>query len=86
MGSFKKILSLSDITVFMNIYAFIDSQNLNLSILEQGWQLNFARFRVYLKDKYKVGKIFLFIVIKQINNLNTWWKNTYNDILLQKIK
>lgn len=43
------------------IYAFIDSQNLNLSIQECGWQLDFAKFRVYLKDKYKVNKAFLFI-------------------------
>ncbi|MBU1088280.1 NYN domain-containing protein [Patescibacteria group bacterium] len=43
------------------IYAFIDSQNLNLSIRSQGWKLDFKRFRVYLKDKYKVEKAFLFI-------------------------
>jgi len=43
------------------IYAFIDSQNLNLGIKSQGWNLDFARFRVYLKDKYKVNKAFLFI-------------------------
>lgn len=43
------------------IYAFIDSQNLNLGVRSQGWQLDFARFRVYLKDKYKVKKAFLFI-------------------------
>lgn len=42
-------------------YAFIDSQNLNLGILGLGWKLNFGRFRVYLKDKYKVNKAFLFI-------------------------
>lgn len=45
----------------MPIYAFIDSQNLNLGIRDQGWKLDFARFRVYLKDKYKVEKAFLFI-------------------------
>ncbi|MEK7071951.1 MAG: NYN domain-containing protein [Patescibacteria group bacterium] len=44
-----------------NNYAFIDSQNLNLSIRSQGWILDFARFRRYLKDKYKVNKAFLFI-------------------------
>ena len=44
-----------------NNCAFIDSQNLNLSIREQGWQLDFKRFRIYLKDKYKVAKAFLFI-------------------------
>lgn len=45
----------------VNNYAFIDSQNLNLGVLSQGWTLDFARFRVYLKDKYGVSKAFLFI-------------------------
>ena len=44
-----------------NNYAFIDSQNLNLSIREQGWVLDFARFRVYLADKYGIVKAFIFI-------------------------
>ena len=43
------------------VYAFIDSQNLNLGVKSQGWDLDFARFRVYLKDKYKISKSFLFI-------------------------
>ena len=54
------------------IYAFIDSQNLNLSIqndilkptgevIYRGWKLDFKRFRVYLKDKFKVKNAFLFI-------------------------
>ncbi len=51
--------------VFEN-YAFIDSQNLNLSIRALGWQLDFARFRVYLKDKYNVSKAFLFISYPRI--------------------
>ncbi len=44
-----------------NNYAFIDSQNLNLNIRNQGWSLDFARFRVYLKEKYGVTKAFLFV-------------------------
>jgi uncharacterized LabA/DUF88 family protein len=44
-----------------NNYAFIDSQNLNLAIRDQGWQLDFGRLRQYLSDKYKVSKAFLFI-------------------------
>lgn len=44
-----------------NNYAFIDSQNLNLGVKSQGWILDFARFRVYLKDKYKIKEAFLFI-------------------------
>lgn len=42
-------------------YAFIDSQNLNLGILDQGWRLDYKRFLVYLKEKYNVEKAFLFI-------------------------
>ncbi|MCX6751200.1 MAG: NYN domain-containing protein [Candidatus Nomurabacteria bacterium] len=51
-----------------NNYAFIDSQNLNLSIRSLGWNLNFRHFRVYLKDKYNVSKAFLFIGYVEGNN------------------
>ncbi len=44
-----------------NNYAFIDSQNLNLAIREQGWVLDFTRFRRHLQDKYNVTKAFIFI-------------------------
>ena len=50
-----------------NNYAFIDSQNLNLAIRDQGWALDYGRFRQYLKDKYKVAKAFLFIGFIQQN-------------------
>ena len=43
------------------IYAFIDSQNLNLSILSLGWKLDFQRFRIYLHEKYHVQNAYLFI-------------------------
>lgn len=54
------------------IYAFIDSQNLNLGtskdirskkgkLIYKGWKLDFKKFRVYLKDKFRVTKAFLFI-------------------------
>lgn len=53
------------------IYAFIDSQNLNLGTSKDifrdgkkiytGWRLDFKKFRVYLKDKFRVQKAFLFI-------------------------
>ena len=50
-------MSLSENTV----YAFIDSQNLNLGIRSCGWVLDFKKFRLYLKNKYNVSKAFLFI-------------------------
>ncbi|MDQ1283679.1 MAG: hypothetical protein QG620_27 [Patescibacteria group bacterium] len=42
-------------------YAFIDSQNLNLSVKRLGWKLDFRRFRIYLKEKYNVKVAYLFI-------------------------
>ena len=44
-----------------NNYAFIDSQNLNLSIRDQGWILDYQRFRKYLDQKYNISQAFLFV-------------------------
>ena len=43
------------------IYAFIDSQNLNLGVRSQGWKLDWRKFRQYLRNKYNVSKAYLFI-------------------------
>lgn len=43
------------------VYAFIDSQNLNLGVLSQGWKMDWRKFRQYLRSKYHVGKAYLFI-------------------------
>lgn len=42
-------------------YAFIDSQNLNLGIKSLGWQLDWGKFRLYLKNKYSIDVAYLFI-------------------------
>ena len=58
------------------VYAFIDSQNLNLGTskdiyknrkkIYKGWKLDFKKFRQYLTNKFRVKKAFLFIgYIKQ---------------------
>jgi uncharacterized LabA/DUF88 family protein len=52
---------LGDMARPQNNYAFIDSQNLNLSIREQGWVMDFRKFRKYLGLKYGIAKAFLFI-------------------------
>ena len=49
------------------VYAFIDSQNLNLGIKSQGWKLDWRKFRQYLKNKYNVSKAFTFIGYKAGN-------------------
>lgn len=43
------------------VYAFIDSQNLNLGIRSMGWRLDYKKFRLYLKNKYGVDQAFMFI-------------------------
>jgi|SRR3989344_421927 len=50
-----------------NNYAFIDSQNLNLSIQKLGWKLDYKRFRVYLAEKYAVQKAYMFIGFVALN-------------------
>ncbi|MFA5023580.1 MAG: NYN domain-containing protein [Patescibacteria group bacterium] len=66
-----------------NNYAFIDSNNLYLSIsnnierggkiVHVGWKLDYRRFRVFLREKYQVEKAFLFIGFKAENeNMYTY--------------
>lgn len=52
----------------MNNYAFIDGTNLHLTLVNLGWKLDQKRFRVYLKDKYKVTKAYYFIGYMPTNN------------------
>lgn len=43
------------------IYAFIDSQNLNVTVQKLGWKMDWHKFRVYLEEKHGVTKAFMFI-------------------------
>src|SRR6266496_5786195 len=43
------------------VYAFIDSQNLNIGTQKFGWKMNWARFRRFLAEDYGVEKAFMFI-------------------------
>ena len=49
------------------VYAFIDSQNLNLGVRSEKWKLDYSKFRLYLKNKYGVDKAFMFIGLVQNN-------------------
>jgi uncharacterized LabA/DUF88 family protein len=53
----------------MSNYAFIDSQNLYLGIKSLGWKLDYKRFRVYLREKYRVKRAYLFIGYIQSNHI-----------------
>lgn len=43
------------------VYAFIDSQNLNIGTQKFGWKMNWVRFRKFLAERYNVEKAFMFI-------------------------
>ncbi len=43
------------------IYTFIDSQNLYLGVKYSGWELDYLKFRNYLRTKYNVTKAYIFI-------------------------
>lgn len=43
------------------VYAFIDSQNLNLGVQKFGWKLDWRKFRQFLEDEFGVSRAYLFI-------------------------
>lgn len=43
------------------VYAFIDSQNLNVGTQNFGWKMNWRRFREFLAEQYGVSQAFMFI-------------------------
>jgi uncharacterized LabA/DUF88 family protein len=52
----------------MNNFAFIDSNNVYLSIRSQGWSIDWKKFRVYLREHYHVATAYLFIGYIEGNN------------------
>lgn len=70
----------------IRIYAFIDSQNLNLGIRSQGWRLDFFKFRVLLEDKYNVEKAYLFIgFIPKNKKLYSFLKKSGYEIIYKPV-
>lgn len=44
-----------------NVYAFIDSQNLNLGVQRVGWKMDWRKFRQYLQEVHGVTQAYMFI-------------------------
>ena len=67
-------------------YAFIDSQNLNLGIQRLGWNLDFRKFRVYLKEKYGVDTAYVLIFKELLKYANGSVKgNCDAELVLQSM-
>lgn len=76
------------------VYAFIDSQNLNLGtskdiyrnrkLIYKGWKLDYKKFRRYLSDRFRARKVFLFIgYIKQNERLYKKLKTYGYDLVFK---
>lgn len=68
----------------LNNYAFIDSQNLNLGIRDDGWKLDFKKFRKYLEDRFNISNAFLFIGYIETNQSLYTFLQKSNYILIFK--
>jgi len=42
-------------------YAFIDGQNLYMGMKALSWKLDYKRFKIYLKEKYFITSVFIFL-------------------------
>ena len=73
-----------------NNFAFIDTQNVNLTVRDQWWKLDWKKIKVYLKDKYNVSKIYLFIGFIPNNQdmymffQNCWYTLIFKPVLIFK--
>ncbi|MCJ7740841.1 NYN domain-containing protein [Candidatus Microgenomates bacterium] len=76
------------------VYAFIDSQNLNLGtcvniyrnkkLIYKGWKLDFKKFRQYLTDKFRATKALLFIgYISQNRKLYKYLESCGYDLVFK---
>lgn len=69
-----------------NNFAFIDTQNVNLSIKDQWWKLDWKKFRIYLKDKYKITKTYLFIgFIPNNQQMYTFFQDCWYTLVLKPV-
>ena len=65
-------------------YAFIDGNNLHLGAKDSGWKVDYKRFRVFLKDKYRVAKAYYFIgYMQEHEGLYEYLSNAGYDLIFK---
>lgn len=72
---------LSNTRINENNFCFIDMQNLYKSVREDGWKIDWKKFRTYLKDKFQVTKAVIFMgYIKSNQGFYGYLKNAGFEI------
>ena len=69
-----------------NNYAFIDGANLHRGVSSIGWELDYDRFRVWLKEKYAVTNAYLFIgLIPKYKDLYTYLQKSGFTLIFKEV-
>jgi len=67
-------------------FAYIDAANLNNALKELGWNLDYKKFRVWLSDKYKVRKAYIFIgLIPKYKNLYKYLQESGFTLIFKEV-
>jgi uncharacterized LabA/DUF88 family protein len=74
-----------------NNYAYIDGANLYNGVRSSGFDLDYNKFRIWLKDKYQITKAYIFIgMVPEKNDLYLSLKDAgfilvYKEVIYDKI-
>jgi len=69
-----------------NNFAYIDGANLYNGVKDLGWKLNYARFRIWLKEKYGVSKAYIFIgFIPEYKKVYEYLEQSGFDLVLKEV-
>lgn len=70
------------ITTIENNIAFIDGQNLHLWTASEKWQIDFKKFRVYLKNKFKVEEVYYYLWFLDTNEQDLYTRLQKSGFIL----
>ncbi len=69
-----------------NNYAYIDGANLHKGTKELGWKLDYARFHVWLAEKYGVKRAYIFIgLISKYKDLYTYLQESGFTLVFKEV-
>lgn len=69
-----------------NNFVYIDSANLHRGIAGLGWKIDYARFRVWLSEKYGASKAYIFIgLISKYKDLYTYLQECGFTLIFKEV-
>jgi uncharacterized LabA/DUF88 family protein len=69
-----------------NNFAYIDGANLHKALKELGWVFDYARFRVWLSEKYDVKRAYIFIgLIPRYKDLYTYLQEAGFTLIFKEV-